>query len=196
MSHVVNITLSTGTSFAWQNAKLWQDATRRADIFAQFWAKVHRADAKACWEWQGHVSDRGYGIFYVCGLKWRVRAHRFAYWAARGIIPADLEVCHRCDNTRCVNPAHLFLGTRLDNHLDAVRKGRKRSWGVQKLSAAQVAAIRSRIAAGELHRQIAADYGVSRNTVSQIATGKTWGHLSPDWFPAESTASRDAVASE
>jgi hypothetical protein len=179
MDPIVNITLSTGPTYAWQNAKLWQDANQRASIFAQFWSKVQRADAKACWLWTGHVSDRGYGIFWLpLGPDaQRVRAHRFAWIASRGDIPDGLEVCHRCDVTRCVNPDHLFLGTRLDNHLDSVRKGRKRAWGLQKLNAAQVHDIRARAATGELHRLIAADYGVSRNTVSQIATRTTWAHL-------------------
>jgi hypothetical protein len=181
MPRVVNITLTPGTTYAWQNAKLWQDANARAAIFARFWANVQRTDAKACWLWTGHVSDRGYGIFWVPlgahAHSQRVRANRFAWLASRGDIPCGMEVCYRCDVPACVNPDHLFLGTRRDNHLDAVRKGRKQAWGRQKLNAAQVVEIRARVAAGELQRVIGADYGVSRNTVSQIASGKTWAHL-------------------
>jgi hypothetical protein len=115
-------------------------------------------------------------------------AHRFAWLASRGDIPAGMEVCHRCDVTRCVNPDHLFLGTQRDNHLDSVRKGRKRAWGRQRLNAGQVTEIRERIAAGERHVAIAADYGIARNTVSQIATGKVWAHLSDHLFSGEVSA--------
>lgn len=186
---VGNITLSTGSSYAWQNANLWQDANRRAEIFAQFWSRVQRPDAKACWLWTGHLSDRGYGIFWLpLGPQaQRVRAHRFSWVASRGDIPEGLEVCHRCDVPACVNPDHLFLGTRLDNHLDAVRKGRKKSWGLQKLRAEQVLQIRAMVRAGLLHRDIAAKFGIARNTVGQIASRKTWAHL-----PDDSAAGRRA----
>ena len=176
----VNITLSTGRGFAWQNANCWQDGTRRAAIMRDFWSRVNLTDAKACWLWTGHISDRGYGIFYVTlgpGEGRRERAHRFAYLIARGDVPFGLEVCHSCDVTACVNPGHLFLGTHHDNHLDAVRKGRKKAWGRQKLNAAQAFDIRARAAAGELHRVIAADFNIARNTVGQIASGKAWAHL-------------------
>lgn len=181
MSSKVNITRSIGRSFAWQSAKLWQDANRRALIFARFWANVQRGEAKECWPYIGYVSDRGYGVFGIggkeTGKQIRVRAHRFAYWASRGDIPAGQEVCHHCDNTLCVNPGHLFLGTHQENHWDSVRKGRKRVFGIQKLNAAQVYEIRARVSAGELQRDVARSYGLARNTVSQIVNRKTWAHL-------------------
>jgi hypothetical protein len=181
MRALVNITLIGGHSYAWQNAKLWQDPERRAAMFAQFWTKVHRPDAKACWDWLGALYTHGYGIFSFKhdGRNIRVRAHRFAWLASRGEIPAGYEVCHRCDNTACVNPDHLFLGTHRENHLDSVRKGRKRVWGIQKLNAEQVYAIRARVAAGELQKDVAKAFGVSRNNVCGIVHRKSWQHLAP-----------------
>jgi hypothetical protein len=171
----VNITLTTGRTFDWQSGKLdWSDE-KRAAIFRRFWAKVNRADAKACWLWKGQRGTHGYGMF---GLgRQVVRAHRFAWMASRGPIPAGQEVCHRCDVKLCVNPAHLFVGSHRANHLDAVCKGRKRAWGVQKLNAVQVIDIRARAAAGTLQRSLAADFGVSEGTVSQIVNRRTWAHL-------------------
>jgi hypothetical protein len=172
---LVNITLITGRGFDWHSENhIWNDVERAA-IFARFWSLVDRADATACWPWRGYVATNGYGVFSIGRL--RVRAHRFSWMASRGPIPAGKEVCHRCDNAACINPGHLFIGSHQDNHLDSVRKGRKRAWGLQKLDAAQVLAIRALAHAGVLQRSIAAQYGISRNHVSSIVTGKVWTHL-------------------
>lgn len=180
MPSVVNRTLIPGSSFAWQNANWWVDPIKRATIFERFWKNVNRAHAKKCWFWVGYVSDRGYGVFGIGNHpQVRVKAHRFAWLASRGDIPEGQEVCHRCDVPQCVNPDHLFLGSHRDNVLDSVRKGRKRSWGLQKLNAEQVYDIRARLARGELHYRIAADYGIARNTVTGIANWKSWAHLAP-----------------
>jgi hypothetical protein len=128
--------------------------------------------------WTGSTNGRGYGLFAIQGRA-RTMAHRFAWLMSRGDIPAGLEVCHRCDVTGCVNPDHLFLGTRRDNHLDSVRKGRKRAWGLQKLNAEQVLTIRARCAQGELQRVVGAAFGISRNHVSSIVNRTSWAHLEP-----------------
>lgn len=171
----VNITRNIGCRFAWHSGNPeWSDE-RRAAIFRQFWSKVQRADAKACWLWTGYRASHGYGHFSIG--RQRIRAHRFAWMVSRGPIPEEQEVCHRCDVKSCVNPDHLFLGSRRDNHLDSVRKGRKRAWGLQKLKASQVLAIRARAERGELHRSIAAAFGISTNHVSTIVHRKAWAHL-------------------
>lgn len=80
-----------------------------------------------CWEWQKPLSE-GYGTFYLRSVKGKsitMRAHRFSYEWHVGIIESGLFVLHKCDNRRCVNPDHLFLGTAKDNYDDMVRKGRK-----------------------------------------------------------------------
>jgi hypothetical protein len=109
----------------------------------------------------------------------RVRAHRFSFALSSEEDMTGREVCHRCDNPACVNPAHLSLGSHRDNHLDSVRKGRKRAWGIQKLNAAQVYIIRARAAAGDRHTDIAADFKVARNTVTGIVNRAFWKHLPP-----------------
>lgn len=73
-----------------------------------------------CWNYIGSLTRQKYGRF---GRK-RAVAHRLSYAIHFGVDPGDLFVCHRCDNTRCVNPDHLFLGTHQQNMDDMRKKGR------------------------------------------------------------------------
>lgn len=75
-----------------------------------------------CWEWQGAKNNIGYG-FIRDGDKMRT-THRVAYEIYRGPIPEGMCVLHKCDNRKCVNPEHLWLGTRQDNADDMINKGR------------------------------------------------------------------------
>lgn len=187
---VVNITRIIPGSFAWQSANFWRDADKRAAIIAKFWARVQRPKAKACWPFTGYIAFHGYGHFQFTedGIHYRERAHRFSWLLSRGSIPVGLSVCHHCDVRHCVNPSHLFLGSQADNMHDAVRKGRKNCWGHQKVNAEQALEIRARAAAGEMHKDIAPDYGLARNTVSQIVSRATWAHLPTEAPSAEDVA--------
>jgi len=80
-----------------------------------------------CWEWQGSTNNIGYG-FIRDGRNMRT-AHRVSYEEHVGVIPKGMCVCHTCDNTKCINPNHLWLGTRKQNTIDMLNKGRHRPFG-------------------------------------------------------------------
>lgn len=95
---------------------------------------------------------------------------------AYGEIPSGLCVLHKCDNTSCVNPAHLFLGSQSDNMCDMIAKGRRGKCAA-KISADDVVVIRQRCANGELQRVVAADYALTQAQISAIVLMKKWKHL-------------------
>lgn len=154
---------------------------------ARFWACVEKKDS-GCWEWTGVLVRGKYGQICVKG-RHRMYAHRFSYQLHFGPIPGHDSyhgycVCHRCDNPKCVNPDHLFLGTNFDNIQDRNRKGRtQRGYGfrqlgtanpVAKLTDSEVLAIFKSRSRGV---DLATQYGVSQTTITQIRQGKTWAHL-------------------
>lgn len=134
-------------------------------------------ESEGCWEWQRYVRPAGYGQLGLPGTRRTIDAHRASWIVHRGPIPDGLFVCHHCDNRRCVNPAHLFLGTNADNMADAVAKDRwPHRYGPAhhstKLSTEAVEAIRRRHAAGGSPKALAAEYGICHQYVWQLVARK------------------------
>jgi hypothetical protein len=130
-----------------------------------------------CWIWMNATSPNGYGIIAKDGR--RHNAHRVAYMVATNeVVPRHLDVCHRCDIRCCVNPDHLFVGTRKDNMMDCARKGRTavprligEECPASKLTAEQVRSIRSDTRST---RALARHYGVDRMTIRAVRRHETW----------------------
>ena len=96
---------------------------RPVPLADRFWTKVEKRGPDDCWLWTGGGYGEGYGGIMIVGLGC-IGAHRVAYALHHGTTPDGVFVCHRCDNKRCCNPGHLFLGTHQDNMDDMVFKGR------------------------------------------------------------------------
>lgn len=143
----------------------------------RFWQKVDKTGE--CWNWTAFISKKGYGLFSVKNRS--QRAHRVSYELAHGPIPDGMQVLHHCDNRRCVNPAHLFLGTNADNMADKTAKGRQARFVANgeknhrtKLTSENVLAIRASIGRPV---DLAAEYGVSPSTIVCVRSRRHWKHI-------------------
>lgn len=91
--------------------------------FAKFWSRVSILKPKECWPWLGVLNNHGRGSFSIGA--YRTTVGRVAWAFANGrLAPDDMDVCHRCDNGRCANPAHLYLASHLQNMEDYHRPRR------------------------------------------------------------------------
>lgn len=145
-------------------------------VLKRFQAKVSVSD-DGCWHWIAALNRLGYGWLRVGG---RMQlAHRVS-WCLYNKDKLDGLVLHRCDVPRCVNPAHLFVGTNADNMSDMKAKGRRKGicngekHGRHKITEAQVQIIRNSSTGA---RTLAKQLGVGRDCVRKVRLGLTWGWL-------------------
>lgn len=137
-----------------------------------------------CWIYKTNQKPRKhnliYGTMYLNGKN--IGAHRFSYEQFIGKIPEKYMVLHRCDNSTCVNPTHLFLGSANDNMQDKIKKGRMKvargeSHGNTNLTNNQVKEIKDKLRAGIKRRPIATQYNATLHQIGKIARGERWGHI-------------------
>lgn len=143
----------------------------------RFWAKVSKGEG--CWIWTGGTASSGHGKFAVSQAR-RIGAHSYSLELALGYpAPPGTECCHRCDNPPCVNPAHLYFGTRLQNVRDAWERGRVQVGEDRpsaKLREVQVVQLREEYARGSDVDELAAAYGIAVSTIRGIVLGIKWKH--------------------
>lgn len=127
-----------------------------------------------CWNWALRLNFYGYGVITIYGKGKEIGAHRVTWSLWNGRIPKGIKVCHKCDNPRCCNPKHLFLGTQKDNLQDAARKGRMLH-GINnhmaKLALRDVKIIRS---SKQATRGLVKRFGVSRTAINNVRCGKSF----------------------
>jgi hypothetical protein len=156
----------------------------KEEVVERFWSYVDKADG--CWNWLGSKNNKGYGQ-YPTVVKHEIfdskLVHRISYYLNNGAYDRKLDVCHKCDNPSCVNPSHLFLGTRSENMIDCVEKDRhdtsKKAKGERsgraKLDWTKVREIREKYAKGNTStRKLATEYGVDNKAIHAIVQNRTW----------------------
>lgn len=167
----------------------WKSPTEE-QLKARFKNKIKVSDS-GCWEWQGALRHDGYGKAFMPGPI-EIRAHRMSYKLFVGELPLDKMVCHHCDNRKCVNPDHLFLGTHDDNMKDGVKKRRFCSGELRKkfnrprkgenhpnskLTEDKVKDIIALSRIGWSYREIAKYINANSGTVWDVVKNKTWKHI-------------------
>jgi hypothetical protein len=146
-----------------------------------------RMAENGCIEWCGFLADNGYGkiglprCFVGSQASRSQYVHRVMWAIYHGAIPEGFSVLHHCDNRKCINPAHLFLGTAQDNVDDMDNKGRRVSAPMRgerhprhKLSLSEVRAIRELSAKGHSRTELAEMFCISYPTISRIVTNRGW----------------------
>jgi hypothetical protein len=141
---------------------------------------IKKNDLTNCWEWLRNTNNKNYGM--ICHKGKMRLAHRVFYEKYKNEIPRGMNVCHSCDNSKCCNPEHLFLGTQADNVHDMENKKRdNKSKGEKhfkaKISKKEVMEVRKKFNEGTTIREVYHLFNYSYQTIYYICINKTWKHL-------------------
>lgn len=147
----------------------------------RFEEKFVRGTEDECWEWTAALTGDGYGIIGIDGKP--VLSHREAYRLYKGD-PTGHLVCHSCDNRKCVNPKHLWLGDVGKNNNDRHSKGRSRgaSHSGEANPSAKINAdiAREIFAANGSYEKLGKRFGLNWGTIRDIRKGKIWSHATSE----------------
>jgi HNH endonuclease len=141
----------------------------------------HIISKENCWITDFSCNSNGYPMMTI-NRKFKL-VSRVMYELHFGSITDKMCVCHKCDNSKCVNPNHLFLGTQKDNMTDMISKGRKASTkgslhGNSKLDEEKILEIKKLLAEKNLsQKEIGKKYCVSDTVISLIKNGHLWNHV-------------------
>jgi hypothetical protein len=149
----------------------------------RFWQKVAKSSPDQCWEWTAYVNADGYGWMRLAGES--RPTHRVSAVLHKLIdsISSPMHVLHKCDNRKCCNPDHLFVGTNADNVADKVAKNRcgfsrqhGESNGMAKLTNKQIGQVRGLYFASCFSQsQLAKQFGIKQPHISRIVNKQRCG---------------------
>lgn len=146
----------------------------------RFWLYVDRKSDEECWLWTGTITGKS-DIYRKPSFRLKrenLVAYRVSYFIHNNYQdPGDFEVCHECDNSLCVNPKHLFLGTHSMNMKDMCLKRRRVHASRRQLSDDDVRNIRKLREEGLSLQRIAEMYNVSKATIHKIDSGQRYNHI-------------------
>jgi len=132
-----------------------------------------------CYEWQGALDKDNYGVIWFNNKSWRV--HRLIWVIYNGNIPKEMCICHKCDNPKCININHLFIGTTQENTKDRDNKNRQAKWDKHiftKLNPIQIKEIKKlHFEDGISYRKLAEKYNVCYATIREATIGRNWKHV-------------------
>lgn len=187
----------TDTQSYWERSEVKRNHQRKVRLLEKmvnsevdlkkFWKHVSVKSKRECWDWEYAVNWNGYGIYVLNSKEDRITmtVHRIAYFIGNRILPKAL-VCHSCDNRRCVNPAHLWIGSYQDNRTDSVQKKRQcvgHDVYSSRLEESHVKEMRLLyFVCGYSNRELQHKYGVTFKTIRDVLTRLTWKHLPVEDF--------------